>query len=470
MKQIYSTGLKLSIIVYTILHFISYFYENKRIIVALAISGCLLLLFAILTRSLRQLKMPIGLVIAGLLIMFVTDTSMVQGLYNGFLEMRNMIGLLFIVPTISWVLHEEEYIESIMGVFHHLLDTSRKFYFGLVFFTQIIAYFLLFGAITMMYQFASSILKNEKGEAWENYKGTALIRGFSLSVMWVISIPSFAYVIEVMNAPLGLSIIQGFLIAFIGILIGLCFSFFEEKHYHVNLSNGLQTEINDVLSHHTDYKKMRRHVMEFLILFITLFGTIFLLQGIVSIELLVLIPLVVMVWIVLYFVIKGRLLTLFRKATFFYQEGMVHQSYQLCVMLGAGVLIYSLNQTAFATLVVDGIYQLQSAIPFLNLLYFLPFIIILLGFVGLGPLTVMVLVGGILQSIDLTYPPELVVLAITSGSTISIVLSPLIMPIIALSSVNGLSPVKNGVVFNWKFAFAIYVIVQIYIQGRLALL
>ncbi|WP_255585162.1 hypothetical protein [Virgibacillus saliphilus] len=69
-----------------------------------------------------------------------------------------------------------------------------------------------------------------------------------------------------------------------------------------------------------------------------------------------------------------------------------------------------------------------------------------------------------MESIHLPYPPELIVLAITSGSAISILLSPLIMPLIMLSGSNGLSGFKNGVVFNWKYAVVIYVMVQVYMQ------
>ncbi|WP_163536991.1 hypothetical protein [Gracilibacillus sp. YIM 98692] len=470
MKQFIHWGLRLSIILYTISHFLTYFHPSKTGNIFLVIWGICLLFFTLLKTPIHQIKMPFGLVIAGLVIILVTDTSLMDGVYNGMLQMRNMIALLVVVPMISWVLHEEDYIESFLGIAHKLLDTSRKFYFGIISFTQIIAYFLLFGSITMMYQFASYILKDEKGEVWENYKGTALIRGFSLSVMWVVSIPSFAYAIEVINAPLGISIFQGLLISIGGVVIALLFSYLDEKRYGVSLTTGLQTEIDEVLHQHTNYSKMTRNVIEFVVLFITLFGSIFVLQAFLTIELLVLIPLVVLVWILSFYVVKGRAKKLWKEVHFFVQKGVDKQAYQLCVMLGAGTLIFALNQTAFASVVVNGIYQLQEHIPFLNVLYFLPFIIIILGFIGLGPLTVMVLVGGILQSIQLPYPPELIVLAISSGSAISILLSPLIMPLIALSSVNGLNPVKNGLQFNWKYGLTLYIMVQVYIQVRIFIL
>ncbi len=318
----------------------------------------------------------------------------------------------------------------------------------------------------MMYQFVNMILKDEKGEAWEHFKGTAVLRGFALSVMWVISIPSFAFVVEVMDANLGISIVQGMMVAICGIFIALIFSKFEEKKYGVNLTTGLTSEIEDLLRHTTNKREVNRHSIEFIVLFISLFGSIFILNAFVEMELLVLIPMVVMIWIIAYYVFKRRLNKLYETAKTYIQKDMVSQSYQLCVMLGAGILIFALSQTGFASIVVDGVYSLQEIIPFLNVLYLLPFMVIILGFFGLGPLTVMVLVGGILETIYLPYPPELIVLAVTLGSSISILLSPVLMPIIVLSGTNGLSGFKNGMVFNWKFALVIYVMVMGYVQGR----
>src|SRR5699024_4098002 len=109
----------------------------------------------------------------------------------------------------SDLLREKPYMEAIMSFGQNVLNTSRKFYLGMISFTQIIAYFLLFGSIPMMYQVVNMVLKDRQSEAWENFKGTALLRGFALSTLWVVSIPSFAFVVETMDASLSISIIQG---------------------------------------------------------------------------------------------------------------------------------------------------------------------------------------------------------------------------------------------------------------------
>ncbi len=58
---------------------------------------------------------------------------------------------------------------------------------------------------------------------------------------------------------------------------------------------------------------------------------------------------------------------------------MAGKSYQLCVMIGAGMLIAGLTKTGFAGWVVDSLYALEAVAPFINLLYLLPFMVIILA-------------------------------------------------------------------------------------------
>lgn len=465
MQSVIRWGLSLSVIGYAVLHFITYFYPQPLAIRLLAISGIAILIFAIGVHSVKKMKLPIALFLIGIGILLINQLPVMQGVERGVLQMRNMIGLLIIIPIISWVLKEKPYIESIVTVAHDLLDTSRKFYFGMVAFTQIISYFLLFGSITMMYQVVNEVLKDKTGEAWEHFKGTAMLRGFALSALWVVSIPSFAFVIEVLDASLWKAIMQGLAVALIATGMAVLFSIREQKRFGVNITRGLRGEMEEILQQTSRRKNVSGDAREFFILFVSLFGSIFLLYEIFSLELLVLIPLTIVLWIIVIYFVAGKMKKLVQEARHYVKEDLQRQVYQLCVMLGAGMMIYALNQIGFAKLFVDQLYRLQEAVPFLNILFILPFIIILLGFVGLGPLTVMVLVGGILETMQLSYPPELIVLALTSGSAISILLSPLILPLIVLSGMNGMSGLKNGFGYNWKFAIALFVVVQIWVQS-----
>lgn len=463
MKNLIAWGLRISIILFAILHFITAFYVDPFLTAVLAVSGLFTLFFSILHLNVTKIKLPLVLFLSAVLILILSDTSIQDGFFNGLLQMRNVIGLLVIVPMIGWVMNEDFYVESLLRKTQNFLNSSQKMYAGMISFTQIISYFLLFGAIPLVYHLVNKLLKNEQGEGWERYKGTAVLRGFSLSVLWVITMPSFIFVVETMNASLWISILQGLGIALVGILIAVVFSFFEEKRSGVDVSAGLKAVLADLTIQGEQTENNNRLVIEFILLFVSLFGTIILFHNLVETQLLILIPLVIVCWTLVYFLLKKKLWKFLASAKNFADQPILNQSYQLSVMLGAGMLIYALNQTGFGSVVISGINTLQNAIPFLSILHLLPFMVLFLGFFGLGPLTVMVLVAGILETLHLPYAPELIVITVTSGSALSILLSPLLMPNIVLSGVNGLSGLKNGVQFNWKFAVFLYFIVQLYV-------
>ncbi|QKY68388.1 hypothetical protein [Lentibacillus sp. CBA3610] len=457
-------GLRFSILLYALLHFTTYFWNIEMLAGLHAIIGFIMVVLAFVHLKIHRFKLPLFLFLTGLTIIIMTGGSFLENMQNGIRQMSNIVGLLAVVPVIGWVLRSEPYIDDLIGLAHKMLNTSRKFFSGVMMFTHLISYFLLFGSIPLMYGFVNDLLQHQKGEVWERYKATALLRAFALSSLWVISIPSFAFAVEVLDASLSVAIFQGFIVTAVAMIVAIIFSYFEERRHDIDMTAEIKTEIDSVLEKATDKKLQKRRTWEFAVLFITLFGSIFLMYEVLGLELMVLIPIMIIIWAGLYFLVKKKPYKLLLEIKDYYINGLAGQSYQFSVLTSAGVMIYGLNQTGLGEAMVNGVYSLQEVFPFINILYFLPLIVIVLGFMGLGPLTVMVLVAGILESISLPYPPELVVLAVTSGSAISILLSPLIMPVIVLSGTNGLSPLKNGLKFNYKYAIVLYVMVQVYVQ------
>lgn len=465
MRLFNNYGLRISILLYLFLHIYTAFNEQSFLEQILPIFGLAIILFAVLSTPLTDFKLPIFILVIAISILLFSGSDIVIGLLSGMTEMRNVIGLLVVIPIISWVLQEEPYIEDMMGVFQGFINTSRRFYFTLVSLTQVLTYFLLFGSINMMYQFVDIVLKNQKGEMWERYKGTALLRGYALSTLWVVTVPSFVVVVDTLGASIYISIAQGFGIALIGTFIAVLLVSYAERKHNLDITSVLQKEIESVLLHASDDKKVRKQkVIEFFVLFFSLFGAIFFIYGVWKVSLMILIPVVIIIWVISFYIYKRRSYKLKTIAKEYFSIGLARQSYQVTLMLSIGTLIYALNQTNFAVNVVNGLNFLENHISWLNPLYLLPFIVIFLGFLGLGPLTVMVLMAGILNSLALPYPSELIVLAITSGSVISILISPMIMPLIILSATNGLSLFTNGIKFNWKFSILFYIVTQLYIQ------
>lgn len=469
MKGIAAKGFTFSVSAYALLHFITYFFFNEALFNVLSVLGSLTLVFGLILLPLNKMQLPIFLSTIAVGVMLLTNGSLLEGLAEGFLQMRSLISLLLIVPMISWVLNEEPYIDEIMSYGHKFLNESRKFYLGLTGMTQIISHFLLFGAVPMMYSFIDSFLKEQKSEAWEQFKGTAILRGFALSTLWVISIPSFIFAVEALGATLWKSVALGFSAAIGGSLLGAFFAYRQEKRDGDDFSAVLRTEIGEAIKNSRNTGKWNRDVTEFAFLFVSLFGTIFFIHEVWRIDFLVVIPLVILFWTLLYFLLKKRLGNYVADGKNYFSNGISRQAQQFSILLSAGLMIYALNRSGTGAYVIDGMNYITELIPFLNILLLLPFILIVLGFIGLGPLPVIVLVTGILEGAVLPYPPELIVLAVTSGSVISIILSPFVMPVIILSSLNGLSGIRNGIRFNLRYAIAFYIMVQLFIQTSILL-
>ncbi|MGR9047533.1 hypothetical protein ACQ4XT_02610 [Halobacillus faecis] len=464
MVQIAKRGYTIFISLYVLMHFVVYFIGGDMLSTTLSLFGLAAFVLGYFFLPVKQAAISLLLLIIALIVHLSAGTSLIEGTVSGFTVMSGLIALLLIVPTISWVLEEKSYIESVINFAQNLLNTSRKFYFGMMVITQIISYFLLFGSIPMVYSMINDFLSKQKGEAWENYKGTALLRAFSLTTMWVVSIPSFIFAVDALGASLGLSILQGFFISFAGILLSVLFSYYQERHYGVDLTAGIQEQLKKIAEQKKQDTKGNRDALEFGFLFITLFGSIFLLNALWDVQLLLIIPIVIVTWVILYFIIRKRSSAITENGKTYVAKSIPNKAQQFSILLAAGFLINAVNQSGYGEYIIDGLFYVTDSVPFLNFLWVLPFVVIILGFIGLGPLTVIVLVSGILQGVDLPYPPEIVVLGITSGSVISIMLSPLILPSIILSSVNKLSIIKNGLMFNYKYALAFYVMVQIYLQ------
>jgi len=465
MKTFINYGLRVTILLYTLIHIVTSFNEQSLLMQLLSYIGLAIIIFSMLAIPLRDFKLPLFILLIAIIILFYSQTNIFSGILLGVQQMRNAIGILVIIPLISWVLQEEPYIEDMMSVFHNFINTSKKFYFTMISLTQVLTYFLLFGSINMMYQFIDIILKDQKSEIWQRYKGTALLRGYGLSTLWVITVPSFIVVVDTLGASIYISIAQGFGIALVGTILAVLFVAPTERKHNLNITPILQTEINNVLlTASTDIKTRKRNVIEFFLLFFSLFGAIFFIYSIWNIPLMTLIPLTIIGWIITFYLYKQRMYKLKSIAKQYFSNELGKKAYQVALMLSIGTLIYSLNQTNFAENVVGGLNAIENVVSWLNPLYLLPFIVIILGLMGLGPLTVMVLVAGILESLNLPYPPELIVLSITSGSVISILISPVLMPLIVLSDSNGLNLFTNGIKSNWKYAFAFFIVTQIYIQ------
>src|SRR5699024_10862041 len=128
-------------------------------------------------------------------------------------------------------------------------------------------------------------------------------------------------------------------IAILGTIMAVLFAHFQEKRFGVNLTPTLQAEIVKVVANASPKEVRVRKVIEFGMLFVTLFGTVFLIHGLFAVKLMTLIPLVIIAWVLTFYVMKRRTKKIPTMLGQYYKHDLTGQAYQLSVMLAVGVLI-----------------------------------------------------------------------------------------------------------------------------------
>lgn len=465
MKKIATGGFVALICLYTIVHYMQLIFGWNWLLLISSLAGLAAFIFTFGYIPLKKMALPSVLILlAGVISYFALDGNWFGTILTGIREMESLVVMLLVVPMVGWVFKDEPYIEEVMFFSRRWLYSSYRFFAGSIFVGQIISYFLLVGSVSMNYQIVNTFLKYRTNDLWEVFKSRSVLRGFALSTMWVFSIPSFSYAVEILGASFPIAILQGFLFSLVGIALSVIGLWIMEKKHNVSLSTGIIEELQRIESMKAKDTNGNVKVIEFAILFISLIGSIMLLHSLFSIDILTVIPPVVLLWTLSYFSIKRRFHRFFAESKSYLTSSMRWKAPEIMIMMTAGPLIYALNKSGIGQSFVEWSFLMTSGLEWLNFLWLLPFFVLILGFSGLGVAVAVILVGGILQSIHLPYPPELIVFSLTIGSVMTIVTSPFMVGIILLSGQNGKSLIENGMRRNWAFAAVFYIVGQIYIQ------
>lgn len=98
MKRLQLNGLRLAIVVYASLHFFTSIIDHSLFLQIMSLSDIGILVFSLLGGSVRRFKLQGTILILAFTIMYFSGTSVPQGTFNGILQMREMVGLLAVIP------------------------------------------------------------------------------------------------------------------------------------------------------------------------------------------------------------------------------------------------------------------------------------------------------------------------------------------------------------------------------------
>src|SRR5699024_12392029 len=104
MKSFIIWGLRISILTFLILHLFTAFFPFPILLNVLSISGILIFLFTLGMTPLKQFKLPLFILISGIVILSLSNAIFFAVFLLGILQMRIVIGFLIVIPVIRWIL------------------------------------------------------------------------------------------------------------------------------------------------------------------------------------------------------------------------------------------------------------------------------------------------------------------------------------------------------------------------------
>jgi hypothetical protein len=360
---------------------------------------------------------------------------------------------------IGWILKQERYIETVYYYMSKALKNSTSYFLSFAVLVQMTGYFMLAGAVVLIHQFVETLLKGKEGAGWEYLKDSSIMKGYGLTAMWSVSLPSFAYAVSIVEASLLRTQLLGIGLSMIGlVLAALDYWLFEKRNGH-----SLTPEINQHIRQFGQYSMSPKLVYELLVLFISLFATILIVHEGFNIDLLVSVPVIVVLFAIIYFWYKGKLNLFGQKVAGMVKGDMARNSQETGLILCAGILIYTMRTSEVGSSLFTWIYDQASSVPWLDFLFVLPLFILFLGLMGISPMTIMVLLSGLLLNVSLPYPPELVVLSLGLGNALCLMLSPFTVTVVMMSSANDKPLYENSIKLNLPFAVLFYFVGLIYL-------
>ncbi|WP_088105983.1 hypothetical protein [Halalkalibacter urbisdiaboli] len=208
-----------SLVAFILLYFLSTVWNLTLLGEFISGAGLLMLLSIFFVSSKRSMILPVCLITVSIVILGVTSSSPVV-LWIGLREMSSIIPLVILFSLVSWIIGDRPYVKALLICGKQYITTPTRFYTLVAALSHFVSSFMTVGGIPFVYHmFRNAKKESAVKEAWDFTLSSAIMRGFTLTVLWTAVHPAFAYVIAGTNAPLLPTMVKGFGLACVGFIL-----------------------------------------------------------------------------------------------------------------------------------------------------------------------------------------------------------------------------------------------------------
>lgn len=447
----------IGLVAFFLLYLLSTIWQETLILEFISGTGLLVLFSVFIVVPKRDLFLPLLLIFVSMMIVGFTSSSPYV-LWIGIREMRAVTTLVLLIGIVSWIINYRPYVKALMLLGRNNITTPSRFFSLIAVITHFISSFMTVGGVPFAYQMFGNLQKSPVSKlAYDFTVSTAIIRGFSLTVLWTAVHPAFAYAIAGTHAELFPTMMKGLGLVCIGFLLSIFI-------YHLQIGGkGVTVEVIPDLDAKTEEEQHLGLEKEFLFWVILLMGGIFITNQWLQMDILLAVPLVIVMVTTLYFISKRAMKQYIQLWHRFFTVDIGNKKKEVFLMLSAGILVGTLKETGAGQTLFTYFLTILEWMN-INILIGLTFVVILLGICGFPPIPAMVLLSGIMGHFPGSYSSELVALSLLLGVSVKVFTAPVTVPLLLLSSMNGRTVAENGVRWNFLFGVALLTVGLLYIQ------
>ncbi|MEB3101696.1 hypothetical protein [Ferviditalea candida] len=379
-------------------------------------------------------------------------------LWDGLRQLESIIPIIVVSPVIGFVFAYRKHFASLLILTEKWITKKWKYFFGITILSHLICSLMVQSGIITVYQLINSGTEQKGLHAPKEFQSTAIIRGYTLMMLWSVFSPGFAYASQNLGVNFVEMIMLGIGLALIGIVISVLIYYFKNRD---EANQQIQPDEKDD-SQRLPLREHRKRAAELVVLFALLILLIVIFVEVFAFPILTAVPIVVLFTVVLYFGVFSDIPFFIRNLMSFVRNQLSGKYKELTLLFVMGVFITALEDSGLAKrwfelfLSFVGTYHL-------NVYIFLVLMVIFIGAIGFPPIPLLVIIANIISTIPIGKSPELFMPSLLIGTTISLMLSPVTVPLMIMSNLNGLSMLRNGFVWNYMFGIVFLLVSIAYI-------
>lgn len=309
-----------------------------------------------------------------------------------------------------------------------------------------------------MYQLINSGTEQKGLRVSKEFLSTAILRGYALMMLWSVFSPGFAYVSQNLGVNFFLMFLLGIGLAVIGVVISVFIYYFNNRD---EASQKIQLDETDE-SQRMSLREHRKRTAELVVLFVFLILLILLLVEVFSFPILTAVPIVVLFTVVLYFAIFSDMPFFIQHLLNYIRNQLESKYKELTLLFVMGVFITALEETGLGRLGFELFLSFVDTYH-LDVYIFLILLVVFIGAIGFPPIPLLIIISNIISTIPIGKSPELFMLSLLIGTAMALVLSPVTVPLMIMGNLNGMSMLRNGIVWNYLFGIVFLVVSIAYI-------